>query len=519
MKRIALSLHTLLVVLGIYFLVAIQLEGFANDPGVGWHLKTGEWITEEKQIPREDPFLFLSASKRLDTDITSNPTTRSVQTRPWIADQWLGDYLLFQGYQAGGFPILYLSGTILFTLYFFGLLFHALRCDGSSIFAASLAAALAFKASQIHCILRPVLLGIGLFLLTTIWLRTLVRDSQYVSSQLCRCITGTALFFLWANIHPSFPLGLVLLAIFVGHRLLEGAETLADRAHKLRSDLLLFFCCLGATCFNPYGISLHASILTLGHSDYFMHLHEEWLPLTLSDPEGRFFLCLVLLGGLGTTLSMRKNGMKSQVFLLTASLLFSLLTLRSVRMLPYASILLSFPSARGLSFLFEYLSVNTRAPWQSLFQILAFKRHSPLLREHGALILLLLIIVGYYGTHARLPLTRSSFTYGPDEDLYPVQEVATLREEAKRSEQPIVLAAHPNYGGIITFFGYPEVMAIIDDRNTLIGETFHRATLEALTSSTPADFFRTQGATHLLLEKPQDPTRSQKRSFHIIPLE
>jgi hypothetical protein len=518
MNRIALSLHTLLVLLGIYFLITIQLEGFANDPGVGWHLKTGEWITEQKQIPREDPFLSLSASKRLDTDIASNTTTRSVQKRRWIADQWLGDYLFFQGYQAGGFPILYLSGVIFFTLYFFGFLFHALRCEGSSIIAASLAAALAFKASQIHCILRPVLLGIGLFLLTTIWLRTLLRDSQYVSSQLCRCITGTALFFLWANIHPSFPLGLVLLTLFVGHRFFEGAETFTERAQRLRSDLFLFLCCLGATCFNPYGISLHASILTLGHSDYFMYLHEEWLPLSFSDPEGRFFLCLIVLGIIGITLAMRRDGIKSQAFLLTTCLLFSLLTLRSVRMLPYASILLSFPSARGLSLLFEYLSVSTRAPWQRLFEVLAFKRHSHLSREHGALILWFLFIVGYYGAHARLPLMPSSFPYGPDQDLYPIQEVVTLREEAKHSGNPIVLAAHPNYGGIITFFGYPEVKAIIDDRNTLIGETFHRATLEALTSSTPADFFRTQGATHLLLEEPQDPTQSQKRSFHIIPL-
>lgn len=519
MNRIALSLHALLIVLGTSFLLAIQLEGFANDPGVGWHLKTGEWITEYKRIPREDPFLSFPISNRTDTGITSDPTTRPVQKRPWIADQWLGDYLLFQGYRAGGFPILYLGGAILFSLYFFGLLFHALRYEGSSLFAASVAAALAFKASQIHCILRPVLLGIGVFLLTTIWLRTLLRDSRYASSQLCRCITGTTLFLLWANIHPSFPLGLVLLALFVGHRLFEGVETLGARAQRLRSDLLLFLCCLGATFFTPYGISLHTSILTLGHSDYFMHLHEEWLPLNFSDPEGRFFLCMVLLGGLGTILSMRRDGMKSQVFLLTASLLFSLLALRSVRMLPYASILLSFPSALGLSGLFEHLSVRMRAPWQGLFQVLALKRPLPRLREHGALILCFLFIVGYYGTYARLPLTSSSFTYGPDEDLYPIQEVVRLKKEAQHSGSPLVLAAHPNYGGIITFFGYPEVKAIIDDRNTLIGETFHRATLEALTSSTPADFFRTQGATHLLLKKPQDPTQSQKRSFHIIPLE
>jgi hypothetical protein len=188
-------------------------------------------------------------------------------------------------------------------------------------------------------------------------------------------------------------------------------------------------------------------------------------------------------------------------------------------MLPYASVLLSFPSARGLSILFEQLSGSARAPWQSLFQVLAIKRPSPLLREHGALILCYLFIVGYYGVHARLPLIPSSFPYGPDQDLYPIQEVVALREEAKSSESPMVLAAHPNYGGIITFFGYPEVKAIIDDRNTLIGEAFYRATLEALTSSTPADFFRTQGVTHLLLEKQEDPTQSQKMSFHIIPLE
>jgi hypothetical protein len=43
-----------------------------NDPGIGWHIRTGEWILQNHAIPH--------------TDLFSNVTTR-----PWFAWEWLFD--------------------------------------------------------------------------------------------------------------------------------------------------------------------------------------------------------------------------------------------------------------------------------------------------------------------------------------------------------------------------------------------------------------------------------------------
>jgi len=516
MNRVALFLHFLFVCLGIYFLLAVQINGFANDPGIGWHLKTGEFISTTRQIPQNDPFLATPLSK--ESFSAQMPLTQTILAkREWIADQWLGDYLLFKLYQFGGFPSLYLMGAILFPLLFFGLLFQGVRLQPVSLLAASIASALAFKASQVHFILRPVLFGIGLFLLTTIWLYHLIKQDSRQPLHLCHYLTGSALFFLWANTHPTFPLGLMLVCIFIVHRIAHRDMNQKKMYRLLLGDFLLFSACLGATLMNPYGISLHTSILTLGKSAYFMQLHEEWLPMNFAEPEGQFFIAMITFGSIGAAFLSRRNGLKSLFFLFASSTLFALLAIRSVRILPYAAILLSFPTAIGLSSLFEFGASRTNAPLKDFFQICTTRNPRKLFVENIALGACLLFLVLFYWNSSTLPFTNTTMAYGPDTGRYPIQEVLTLKKEAEASGNVFILGAHPNYGGIITLYGYPEVQALIDDRNTLIGEEFHKKTLQALWGSSPEGFFLRQGATHLLRVK-NDSSESTQSPFRIISL-
>ncbi|MEO6575951.1 MAG: hypothetical protein ABIP89_19010, partial [Polyangiaceae bacterium] len=97
------SLKMLLFLSAASTIVFEQSVGFASDPGVGWHLKTGQWILEHKAVPLIDPFL-------------GGPT------RAWVCDQWLSDALLFLLYRAGSYSLIYLvlSGVYFFT--YFGVL-------------------------------------------------------------------------------------------------------------------------------------------------------------------------------------------------------------------------------------------------------------------------------------------------------------------------------------------------------------------------------------------------------------
>ena len=54
------------------------------DSDIWWHLRTGQWIGEHREVPRVDPFTFASAG------------------RPWIDLHWLFEVLLAKAFAADG---------------------------------------------------------------------------------------------------------------------------------------------------------------------------------------------------------------------------------------------------------------------------------------------------------------------------------------------------------------------------------------------------------------------------------
>src|SRR4051812_6033443 len=76
--------------LAIFILVIFFIGNFCGDPGLGWHLRTGEWIVNNSTLPSSDLFL--------------NPVGQG----KWICNQWLADVLIWKVFQAGGWPLLHL---------------------------------------------------------------------------------------------------------------------------------------------------------------------------------------------------------------------------------------------------------------------------------------------------------------------------------------------------------------------------------------------------------------------------
>src|ERR1700683_773987 len=78
---------------GFFLFVAIELWMFADpdhifeDPGVGRHLRTAEYILETGQIPRTDPLSFTQAG------------------RPWIDFAWAFETTIVELYRAGGLAL------------------------------------------------------------------------------------------------------------------------------------------------------------------------------------------------------------------------------------------------------------------------------------------------------------------------------------------------------------------------------------------------------------------------------
>ena len=105
-----------------------------GDPGIGWHIRTGEWILQNHAVPH--------------TDLFSNVA------RPWFAWEWLFEIGAAKVHGWWGLNGVLAAGAAVIALTF-ALLFRLTLRRGASLLAAVLFVVLAAIASTIHCLARP----------------------------------------------------------------------------------------------------------------------------------------------------------------------------------------------------------------------------------------------------------------------------------------------------------------------------------------------------------------------------
>ncbi len=456
-------------------LLVIHLQGFANDPGVGWHLQTGFRLLNLQDFPYIDPFLASEVPRR------------------WISDQWLSDLILALLYRGAGWPLLYSVLSICYFLAFFVAVFLSARTGCQGVVLATLVSLIAFKMAAIHFILRPVVFGILLFACCYYLLLRLQEISPA-----WRNLYLFALFALWVNIHGTFILGLLLVGIFIAPAVFL---TLPDRnpVQTLLAGAPLCISLLATLC-NPYGIYIYESFLKLSLSAQFLSMHEEWHPLNFQQYASQVYLASLLLILLSSVMTRKIPGALWQILSL---LVFAYLAQRMVRMLPYFAIVAAPPLAIAIQN-FASLHIWRRSmPFARLLKALQqFElRESqalsvPLLSSCLGLILLLSSFSG------QIPFFKGPF--GPDAHKFPYEALDFMEQ----IEDAIVLAP-PHWGGFLVFASNGHLKPVLDDRNQLLGEQIYFDFYDAIKSPEALlEFAKSYKADYLLM--PEDWEVSKK---------
>jgi hypothetical protein len=264
-----------------------------------WHMATGRVILAQDAIPTLDSFSYTQAGQ------------------PFFNQGWLAQLLMYAIYQLGGIPLI-------------------------AIFQA-LVIALAYGLLLRLCLLRTghVQLSVGLLLLTTLPLsfdNWLVRPQSYAFLLFAGFLTILTeyrlygqnrlwllppLMILWVNIHGSFVLGGVLIAVTLAAEWLKrwaagwreatswasrpiGApEDVLKRPEPQRLPALLPLLLWGAATalvllINPRGPAVIGYVRNLLGTSAVTNLVTEWAPPTIRDPGGTIFflflfLCIVVL--------------------------------------------------------------------------------------------------------------------------------------------------------------------------------------------------------------------------------
>ncbi|MCL2715268.1 MAG: hypothetical protein FWD68_11945 [Alphaproteobacteria bacterium] len=230
-------------------------DGMLNDPDTFWQVKVGQWILGHHALPSTDIYSFT----RLNA--------------PWISTSWLSQVLLALSYGLAGVsgPVLLTLVAIALSVTLLGLFLNAhLEIPRSLLFVI-----LAAAQSVGHFLARPHMLALPVMVA---WVGLLMRAAD-------RRTTPSLLFLplmaLWANLHGSFVLGLMLIGPIALVALWEAAAE--ERVALFARWVLFGIAAAIASCCTPYGYatplaSLH--ILSLGKA---LNVIIEWYPSNFSS--------------------------------------------------------------------------------------------------------------------------------------------------------------------------------------------------------------------------------------------
>jgi hypothetical protein len=275
------------VLLFYYCALLFFSNSLLEDPDTLWHLRTGRWILDHASFPVVDSYSYTAVGQR------------------WISVEWLSEIIFSLAYTIGewrGVVLLsaFLCAAIIATLSWY--LLRNLRFSVAIAWTAITAVAI-----SPHFLARPHLFS---YLLIVVWTITIVDSydkTDFKPSTLVLCI----IIVIWANMHGSFPLGLVLLGIFVMYSCCRKAA-LRDYT-KCKGDLLLLVIVGVCALLTPYGIYPALLTLEVTNLKYALKNVVEWHSPDFQQQRIHLFLLVGLLSAL-VGLGVRVKGPRLIVF-------------------------------------------------------------------------------------------------------------------------------------------------------------------------------------------------------------
>lgn len=246
---------------------------------LAYHLRAGEAILSTHGVPSVDTFTF------------------SVAGRAWLDQQWGAQVLLALVSRAGGWGGLAIFHAALVGATFW-FLWLACRARGASARMSAALTLSGFAVCFYNAGMRPQTMAYPLFT-ATLWI---LADRRAHPRRLWILPVVMA---IWANVHGSFPLGLLLIA-------LAWVEDRRDHAATKNSTLPVAVIGLLATVVGPYGIGVWRYAIDISTNERILGHIQEWAPTTIRSVDGAIFF----LSALVIVAYLARRGTKTDVLAL-----------------------------------------------------------------------------------------------------------------------------------------------------------------------------------------------------------
>ncbi len=283
-----------------YLFVFLANLYFPSDFDMGWHQKYGEYVVQNKKILHENTF---------STELTGYR---------WVNSSWGLDVFRYLLYVSSGFWGYILMGGVMvaLTFFFFSKASSFSFWDQAIIFPLMVFLQYplnvhSFRGQQVS------ILGTGILYLLLI---------QYERGHRKRLLLTIPFFFLWANIHGQFVLGILIFLFYAFVRFFIDYIYTTIKEKKVYFHPYLLLAAIGsfiATLINPFGLSLYLETFT--HTDTpAIFAITEWLPIPPFSTTWWYMILFGIVFGLGVYMCFRdkKHGELVPFFLIGAGLYF-----------------------------------------------------------------------------------------------------------------------------------------------------------------------------------------------------
>jgi len=261
------------------------------DWDLWWHLRVGEWIVQNGQVPQNDPFSVWGSQ------------------HSWIAYSWLFELLVHGLYQWHGLTAIVVFRVVLAVAVVGSLHFLVARREPRFLVRTTLALLAALAISPL-CSERPWLFTI---LFTALTLNVVLELREGRRSVLFWLLPLA--YVLWANLHIQFLYGLLILGLGCGAPLVDhlfrvrrertGADVLGSAAWKQLVGLTVV--CVLATLVNPYGVRLYAVVVDYATQPVAFQVISELTAMSFREPWAWITLALTLIA----VFALGRSGVRS----------------------------------------------------------------------------------------------------------------------------------------------------------------------------------------------------------------
>jgi hypothetical protein len=437
-----------------------RMEGvktLLSDCDTGWHIRTGEWIVANHQVPARDFFSFTKTGE------------------PWYAWEWLADVLFAWLNSHGGLATVVLASILLLAITF-TLLFRLARRKANPIIAF-LVTLIAAATSSIHWLARPHLFSL-LFLVLFYGALERVRGGNTRFHGVPYLVLLPVATILWTNLHGGFFIGIIMIGAYGVGELLKLAFA-ADRSRfqqeptKARNYLFSAAACLAASLVNPYFYHLHQHVFEYLGDPYQAQHIVEFLSVSFHHPVAIFFEGL-LLAGMGAAFWNLSKGSYTEGVLL---LLWAHAALLASRNLPLYAIVATPVVAAAVDAWLKRLPELEVAGWlkNAARRFLATAAETAetdaLPRWHLASAVGILVVAALLYAPAPPRGFRSEY----DPKSYPAGAVALLRADSSAR-----IFTNDEWGDYLIYRLYPRTLVFVDGRSDFYGDSFEQKYLDVM---------------------------------------